>query len=205
MASSDSKIAKIRTNFQALSSVATSLNTASDELTEVVGVLDEALKKLNIGLTVWVTFSEWSDSYDQGITQMARYGKDQIGYCKVNGKWGIALQRVSGDDAGPDEPQGPWPFNDAPRNMRLEAVDKIPNIIEELSKEASRTAKIVQEKTRQVRELATAIGQIATPPEPNTFDERVLAAAKGQLGLGPAATEKAFKTLADLMGKQGNK
>jgi methyl-accepting chemotaxis protein len=163
MASSDSKIAKIQTHFQTLSSVATSLNTASDELTRVVGVLDEALKKLNVGLTVWVTFSQWSDEYDEGITQINRYIHEQIGYCKVNGKWGIALRRMSVDDAGPDE-SVPWLFNDAPREMRLEAVDKIPQVIEELSKEASKTTKIVQEKTNQLLELAAVIEQVAKPP-----------------------------------------
>src|SRR5215472_6474492 len=56
MASSDSKVEKIQTHFQVLSNAASQLNAASDELTRVIGVLDEALKKLNVGLTVWVTF-----------------------------------------------------------------------------------------------------------------------------------------------------
>ena len=56
MTSSDSKIEKIQTHFKALSSVAPTLNAASDELTKAVAVLDENLKKLNVGLTAWVTF-----------------------------------------------------------------------------------------------------------------------------------------------------
>ena len=192
MTSSDSKVSKIQTQFQALTSVATSLNTASDELTRIVGVLDEALKKLNIGLTVWVTFCTWSDEYNQGITNVNRYSCEQIGYCKVNGKWGIALQRVSGDDAGPDEPEGPWLYNDAPRDMRLESVDKIPEVIEELSKEASKAAKIIQEKTRQVGEFAAVIEQMTKTAQKKPFGERM------------ASFDKAVKaghagTLADLL------
>jgi hypothetical protein len=201
MASSDSKIAKIQTHFQTLSSVATSLNSASDELTKVVGVLDEALKKLNIGLTVWVTFAEWSDEHDVGITQLSRYTCDQIGYCKVNGKWGIALQSVSGDDAGQDEPEGPWLFNDAPRDMRLQAVDKIPEVIEKLGSEASSLVTRVQEKTKQVRELATAIEQVAKPPHPNAFNERVLAAAKNQLKLDAETSATTLRTIGDMLAK----
>jgi hypothetical protein len=54
MSSNDSKFATIQTRFQALTSVATSLNTATDELTKTVGVVDEALKRFNLGLVVWV-------------------------------------------------------------------------------------------------------------------------------------------------------
>jgi hypothetical protein len=55
MTSGDSKITKLQTDFQALSKIATELNVSSDGLTKTVGLLDEALKKLNVGLTVWVT------------------------------------------------------------------------------------------------------------------------------------------------------
>jgi len=149
-----SKAEKIQTHFQALSSAATSLNTASDELTKAVGVLDDALRKLNVGLPVWVTVSRWEDEL--------RRGQDEIGYCKVNGKWGIALCRGWNDDAGGEDTiEGLWLFNDAPREVRLAGVDKLPEVIEALSKEAIETAKKVQEKTKEVRELAGAIEQIA--------------------------------------------
>src|SRR5882762_10574436 len=92
MTSSDAKLQKIQTHFQALTETASSLNASSDELTRVVGILDEALKKLNVGLTVWVTFLTWAE-------EPPRYNYEQIGYCKVNNKWGIALHRVFGDEA----------------------------------------------------------------------------------------------------------
>ena len=152
-----SKVEKIQTHFQALSSAATSLNTASDELTKVVGVLDEALRKLNVGLPVWVTVSRWEDEL--------RRGQDEIGYCKVNGKWGIALCRSWNDDAGGEDTiEGLWHFNDAPREVRLAGVDKLPEVIEALSKEAIETTKKVQEKTKEVRELASVIEKITHQP-----------------------------------------
>lgn len=155
MASDNPKVAKIQTHFQALSSLAPTLNAASDELTQVVTILDEALKKLNVGLTAWVSFRSRSVEEEQ-------YDDDQIGYGKVDGRWGIALRRVWGDyiteHFGSD---GPWLFNDAPRELRLLGVDKLPEVIEALGKEASDTTKKVREKTKQARELATAIQQIA--------------------------------------------
>jgi hypothetical protein len=41
--------------------------------------------------------------------------------------------------------------------MRLLSVDKIPEVIEELGKEASKLTRRIQEKTKEVRELAEAI------------------------------------------------
>jgi hypothetical protein len=155
MSSNDSQVAKIQTHFQTLSEVAFTLNSASDELTKAVGILDEALKKLNIGLMVWVDYA----SHDG---EPWEYDDEQIGYCKVNGKWGLSLQRLWGDNQSDNHgSEGPWLFNDAPREMRLKSVDKIPDVIERLGKEASDTAKRVEEKTKQVRELAAAI----TEPE----------------------------------------
>jgi hypothetical protein len=146
------KIEKVQTHFQALSQIASSLNTASDDLTSSVEILNESLKKLNVGLTVWVVFR------NRDVDQPHLYDQDEIGYCKVSGEWGIALRRVCGnmeDDLHSTE--GLWLFNDAPREMRLTAADELPALIERLAKEAFETTRRVQEKAQQVRELALAI------------------------------------------------
>ncbi len=155
MASAESPIEKIQQHFQALSGIAISLNAVSDELTQAVRLLDEALKKLNIGLSVWVTFGTiFDDDYPQC------YNQEQIGYCKVNGVWGIAIRHIWGDESiDSHHSEGPWLFNDASREMRIQAVDKLPELIEELSKEATQAQKKIQEKTKQVRDLADAIRQ----------------------------------------------
>jgi hypothetical protein len=190
------KIETIQTHFQALSSAATSLNAASDELTKTVDVLDEALRKLNIGLTLWVTISTWSEE--------ERAGEDQIGYCKVSGKWGIALRYIWGFHAASlDEVDGLWLFNEAPRDLRLAGVDKIPELIEALGKEASETTKQVQEKTKRVRELASVIEKLVIEPKPSTLSERIAAGEKSLKGSGKGS----IATLSDIMSSldQGSK
>jgi hypothetical protein len=154
----DVKIAKIQTSFQALSEIAPELNTASDELTIAVSYLDEALKKLNIGLAAWVAFQ--TRGYEDAPQA---YDEDQIGYSKVNGVWGIALRHIWGDP-GRDEygHDGPWLFNDASREMRLQSIDKIPDVIEKLAKDALSTKKKIEAKTTEVRTLADAIGPIVS-------------------------------------------
>lgn len=159
MASSDSKLEKVHASFQVLSSLASSLNAASDEFIRVVTTLDEALGRLNVGLTVWVTFRN-------GDVPSPYYDRDQIGYCKVNGKWGIALRHIWRDRAfGDQKREGPWLFNDAPRGLRLEGVDKLPDVVQALGEAASDLTNKLQEKTRQVRELANAIGEIPVEPD----------------------------------------
>lgn len=146
-----------RVDFRALSSASSSLNTVSNELTKVVGTLDEGLGRLNIGLTAWVPFQfrEWDGS---------PVDHDEIGYTKVNGRWGIALRRVwAGEDPDIVNIDGPWLFNDAPRDMRLASVDAIPKVIEALHKDAINTAKRIQEKTKKVREFADAVKAAADP------------------------------------------
>ncbi len=177
MSLTDSKIAKIQAHFQALSSAATSLNATSDELAKVVGVLDDALRKLNIGLTVWITVSKWMED--------ERCGEDQIGYAKVNGKWGIALRYIWGDHAlSLDEVDGLWLFNDAPRELRLAGVDNLPQVIEALSEEAFETTKKVQEKTKEVRELANIIEKMAN--EPRRAERSIKGASFVASGITPA-------------------
>jgi len=178
MSPSESKAASVQTNFQTLSTVASSLNSASDELTRVIGTLDEALKKLNLGLTVWVIFEDRSDEHDP-----SHYDADQIGYCKVNGKWGISLRHIWGNEVFDDHKEdGPWPFTEAPRELRIRSVDKIADLIEALNKEASATTKKIQEKTKEVGELALAIGKIANETKPSNLTERVAAGQKSLTG-----------------------
>jgi len=161
MTPGDQKIGKIQTHFKALSETASALNTASDELTKTIAILDDALRKLNIGLTVWVPFRFRLDDNDTS----GAYDQDEIGYAKVESNWGLALRRIYGNEASDDHIQiGPSLFKDTPRELRLLAVDKIPEVIEALSKEASETAMRVQEKTKDVRELASVIEKITHQP-----------------------------------------
>jgi len=197
MSLTDSKIAKIQAHFQTLSSVAPTLNSASDELNRCVASLDESLKKLNAGLTVWVSFRSRGVKEDE-----YEYDEDQIGYTKVAGKWGIAIRHVWGNYATEQfGEEGTWFFNDAPRELRLLAVDQLPELIEALGEEASKITKKVQEKTKQVRELATAIKQITKPLQQNSFNERAIAAAKNHLKLDAETSATTLKTIGDMLAK----
>jgi hypothetical protein len=156
---SDSFLAKVQSSFQQLTEAATDLNSASDSLGRSISELDLALKKLNLGIRVWVTAQ--SDEED------ASYRRKELGYAKVDGRWGIALRTVSGNYNDPDERDyiEEWLFNDAPRNLRIGAIGKIPELLAALSNEASETTKLIKGKLAEAEEVATAIKQATEPPQ----------------------------------------
>lgn len=152
MTMNGSKSVEIRKNFELLSDLALSLNAASDELTKTVAPLDEALKRLNIGITVWVTFRD-------GSSGEGDYDDEQVGYAKVQGKWGLSLRHISGwyHDERSFTEDGPWLFNDAPRDMRVRCVDSIPDLLAELAKQARKTTERLRERTGELREFTAGI------------------------------------------------
>ena len=189
MSSTDSKTAKIQAHFKNLASIAPVLNTASDELTKAIRGLDQALKKLNIGLSVWVTFAERTEDPGDG-----QYNLEQIGYTKLNGEWGLALRHIWGHERyDAHNEDGPWLFSDAPRDMRLRSTDKIPEVIESLGNEAVKTTKAMQRKSLEVRELAGAIEQISTSAQPTIPKALSEAALKTLRAGGLANTLTPFK------------
>src|SRR5207245_10268704 len=78
-----------------------------------------------------------------------------IGYAKVSGRWGIAICASSGDFG--DEPNEElWLFGDAPRAYRLQAVDKLPELLEKLVSATDETAATLKEKIGTTTQIARA-------------------------------------------------
>jgi hypothetical protein len=143
---------RITKSFSQLSAAAACLNAASDELGKWISYLESSFKQLNLGLPAWVEISTWRD--DTGMSFITR----QLGYDKIDGKWGIALKSISGNEDDPDNAHIElWLFNDGPRWLRLEAADKFPNLIDKLVEEANALAQQIKEKVAVTQEIANAI------------------------------------------------
>src|SRR5437867_2390533 len=84
---------RVQTSYKQLSAAAANLNSVSDELNKVVGVVDTGLKKLNLGISAWVEVSGNDRIGPDGCEWWSR----DIGYTKVGDKWGIALRTAEGD------------------------------------------------------------------------------------------------------------
>jgi hypothetical protein len=63
-----------------------------------------------------------------------------------------------------------WLFNDAPRALRIESVEKLPDLFENLVKEADAATKQIRTKTQRAQALATALTEpaVAAPASEST-------------------------------------
>jgi hypothetical protein len=130
---------RIKASCKELSVAATSLNETFDELGKSIEEMDSTLKELNLGITAWVHVS----GRDEGETSWSH----DIGYDRINDKWGIVIRTRSGSDRSPNQEEYEvWLFNDAPRRLRIEAVEKAPELCGKLVKEAESIAARIKGK-----------------------------------------------------------
>jgi hypothetical protein len=162
---SDEKIPlleRVASYYSQLSTVAADLNAVSDELGKSIAEIDAALKKLNLGITTWVKI-HCDDGNPFGDSDS--FWSRDIGYAKVSNKWGISLRTIDGQHSDPDRSETEeWLFNDAPRSLRLEAIDKIPELLEKLSKDAVKTTKDIRARLGEAQAVAEAIKGAASSP-----------------------------------------
>jgi hypothetical protein len=150
---------RVSSSYRQLSLAASHLNLVSDELGKSIAVLDAALKKLNLGISSWSRLDRWEDAF-------GNYSSRYLGYAKVNNRWGIALRTVAGNNNQPEDATvEEWLFNDAPRALRIEAVEKLPDLFENLIKEADVAIRKVKAQTLSARQLAHALGEAAAGAE----------------------------------------
>ncbi len=147
----DSFSERVSSSYRQLSLAASHLNLVSDELGKSISVLDAALKKLNLGISTWSRLDRWEDAF-------GNYSTRYLGYAKVNNRWGIALRTVAGSNTQPEEAAvEEWLFNEAPRSLRIEAVEKLPDLFDNLIKEADLAIRKVKAQSLSARQLAAAL------------------------------------------------
>lgn len=148
----DSPLARVQSSFQLLSTSASELNVVSDQLGKVASRIDSAFQRLNLGIEGWARF------YEASFEDRMQFSFREVGYAKVGGRWGLAIRSVSGHEAMDSYSENEaWLFNDAPRLLRIDAVDKIPELFETLTNEVAAATKAVDKKLKLLEEFASAI------------------------------------------------
>lgn len=151
-------LTRLRSSYETLSSSARSLNNVSEELSKIGAAMDAAIKKLNLGVEAWATIASWSDEEMPWMSY-----EEQLGYAKLEGKWGLAIQSVECDqEADETTVTQQWLFADAPREKRILAIDRLPELIEALNKQACQLHDRMAKKVTDASSILDALNQMET-------------------------------------------
>lgn len=137
-------------NLKKLEESAKNLNACSDSLGEIVIEINTILKKLNLGISTWIVQSE-------GGTLQEEKWKRSFGYARIGGKWGLSIKYEIFNENRERVSIEEWPFNEAPRYMRIEVIGKLPDLIEEM---VVRTNEIASKITNKTKEAVTYLQQL---------------------------------------------
>jgi ABC-type transporter Mla subunit MlaD len=159
------KLDRVKKAIERFPAAAATLNNATDQLGKSVGDLDAVLKKFSLGVPTWVQFSRFLNE-DAGC----RY-YEELGYAKIGGRWGISIRTV-GQEVGQQDDIEQWLFGDAPRLLRVQAIEKIPDLLEALLESAGDMSKRIAEKAEEVDFLASGINSVIDAKASQTHSSR---------------------------------
>jgi hypothetical protein len=149
---------RISSSYQELSTSAVELNAATSRLTKTIEIVDEALKKLNLGISSWVEIGGASFE-DEGLWET-----EYLGYSKVNSKWGLAFRVTSGNYRYPDQDTSRESLlGDAPREARIKSLSHLPALLQQLIKDAKAAAAKINERLDEAEKLARALSNGVDP------------------------------------------
>jgi hypothetical protein len=142
---------KLIGTLQSLTNAAQNLNELTDRLTAQVGEIETTINKLNLGVSTTV---EVESSSDPALltTYVVR-----IGYGKVGGKWGFIIDDFIDEDS--ENTYQMWAFKDAPRDLRLKVVERIPRLLEALVTTSIKLASDINGKIDLTKELVSVLCQ----------------------------------------------
>jgi predicted nuclease with TOPRIM domain len=147
--------------FSRLQKLSNQLNESSDLLNHSVAELEAQFAQMRLGIEVW---AEEPVAKKTVADQKSGIGYEEefyFGYAKKpDGKWGLCIQKLL---IGPDV-ETRQPFDQAPRSLRLKALEKLPSLIKQFEKEAIRVLNAV-EKARKL--INSELKKETTTPLPH--------------------------------------
>jgi hypothetical protein len=150
---------RVAASYKRLAASADLLGSKTDVFTKQVAAIDAALQKLNLGVIAWERIRGDEDD------NSGNYWSEDVGYAKIGGRWGVAIRERSGNHHSDIHECDEWLFADAPRELRISAIDQIPDLLDKLAKYADKTTRKIDEKTAQTQELVAALAKAAAEVE----------------------------------------
>jgi hypothetical protein len=153
---------KIESTLKKLASVSQSLNQASDLVTARISEVESALREYKLGVEAWVDIRRWHDEGQFTDGNWYRLGRTQrLAYGKKDGKWGLLTYIVAEES---DEYEEFAFLREAPRDLRLNAIDKLPELLEALVEKAVQTAQEATRKAEKAGQIAAGLAKKQVTP-----------------------------------------
>lgn len=137
-----------------LSVASEGLNNVTEIFNGQIKVIEEALASYNLGVSAWAPSCRLleKDIADDGSpVELTR--QISVGYDKRGGKWRLLISSFIVEVEQFQE----WILLDAPRERRLQAIQGIPKLLENLIEEADKLTAEISKQTSQARMLAASI------------------------------------------------
>jgi len=153
-------MASVDAALKELTSLSQVLNKTSDDLTKHLNEVESALGTLKLGVSVWVTMrkeNELSEPGNDGSRAQLTIVK-MLGYGKYKNKWGLVFAEYCEDFFDGQYDQECF-LRDAPREIRLAAVDKLPDLLKALIKKAAQVAEETMKKAGAAKEIAIGLSK----------------------------------------------
>lgn len=143
-----------------LASVSQTLNQASDELSQHLTEVESALNAYKLGVSAWVELRKETEPYEpdnDGRRYELTY-VELLGYGKYKSKWGLLVAAYC-EETFEGEYDQEYFLREAPRETRLAAVEKLPDLIARIAEEAAKVKEEATEKAVQAKQIAAALSR----------------------------------------------
>lgn len=141
-----------------LHTAAKDVQKATNDLGQALAPIETILKALNLGVATWTTIAGHDDNDGS-------YWSREVGYTKLKSMWGLAIKTTTGHNHADIHNEEVWPFREAPRWIQVDAVGKLPDLLEALITRTEETTKTLRSKAKQAEEIAALLTATAQAPD----------------------------------------
>jgi methyl-accepting chemotaxis protein len=149
----------VQTSMARLTSLTQVLNSASDQLSQNIGEIEEALNKLNWGVSAWVhddpvTVEEFSKAGADG-NHVQVHKLQELGYANSGGVWGIVIASGT-EESWPEDVKITF-LRDAPLEVKLRAMERIPKLLDQFAEGLNKITQQATQRAAEAKEIASAL------------------------------------------------
>jgi hypothetical protein len=134
------------------------LNEASDSINEIISSIEKQIIDSKVGLERWVrlNITEPTEVYDHARNKSIQREATDLGFAKLEDGWALAIRAVTYETAdGEEDPVVEYGEQErlsrAQRALRIDALEKMPDLIKSLTLAATSKLKAISEAKKLIR------------------------------------------------------